>query len=228
MEKFTDRNIYVTTDGRKEPSTEPLYQMLLKNNSTQRLASSTFTGARSTMGDDEPIECGDMDPSFRRLLESSPAVLEAYKTFKNPKKMAKLDVSTRTFQPSTDVEVPAFSSTVTIPDTVKSDDIKAVIQHYHDTSAQPSLELLSKHIREEVTQGLGRIFGTADPDLRGSRATEKTGYHLQCSSFHYNGKHLPKYEVPTRTGRTPRGRCTVSWQPFADFLYSFSEGHLCQ
>ena len=156
VDKFSDGNIYVTTDSRKELITEPLYQILLKNNSTKRLASSTFTGAISAKGDDEPIEWGDMDPSFRQFLESTPAVLEAYKTLKNPKKMAKLGVPTRIFQATTHVEVPAPSSTVTIPDTVKSDDIKAVIQHYHDTSVQPSTELLSKHIREEVTRRLGR------------------------------------------------------------------------
>ena len=60
--------------------------------------------------DTEPIEWGDMDPSFRSLLESTPAMLEAYKTLKNLKKMAKLDAETRTFQASTNVEVPAPSS----------------------------------------------------------------------------------------------------------------------
>ena len=104
VEKFSDGGIYVTTDGKKEPITEPLYQMFLRN-STKRVASSTFTGGRSAMEEDtEPIEWGDMDPSFRSLLESTPAVLEAYKTLKNPKKMAKLDVGARTFQPSTNVE----------------------------------------------------------------------------------------------------------------------------
>ena len=64
-------------------------------------------------------------------------MLEAYKTLKNLKKMAKLDAATRSFQASTNVEVPAPSSTVTIPDSVKADDIKAVIQYYHDTSFSP-------------------------------------------------------------------------------------------
>ena len=31
-----------------------------------------------------------------------------------------------------------------------------MIQHYHETAVQPSPDLLSKHIREEVTQKLGR------------------------------------------------------------------------
>ena len=53
--------------------------------------SSTFTGGASAMEEDaEPIEWGDMDPAFRALLESTPAMLEAYKTLRNAKKMAKL------------------------------------------------------------------------------------------------------------------------------------------
>ena len=92
---------------------------------------------------------------------STPAVLEAYKTLKNPKKVAKLDVSTRTFQASTNVEVPAplLHSHYT-PDTVKSDDIKAVIQHYHDTSVQPSIELPSKHIRGRLPLAPMSLHGT--------------------------------------------------------------------
>ena len=97
-----------------------------------------------------------MDPSFRSLLQSTPAMLEAYKTLRNPKKMAKLDTTTSSFQPSTNVEVPEPSLTVSLPDTVSVDNIKAVIQHYHDTAVQPSLDLLSKHIRDEVTHRLGR------------------------------------------------------------------------
>ena len=83
-------------------------------------------------------------------------MLEAYKTLKNPKKMAKLDTTTSSFQPSTNVEVPEPSVTVSLPDTVSVDNIKAVIQHYHDTAVQPSLDLLSKHFRDEVTHRLGR------------------------------------------------------------------------
>ena len=83
-------------------------------------------------------------------------MLEAYKILKDPKKMAKLDAATSSFQPSTNVEVPEPSLTVSIPDTVSVDNIKAVIQHYHDTAVQPSLDLLGKHIRDEVTHRLGR------------------------------------------------------------------------
>ena len=104
---------------------------------------------------EEPLEWGDMDPAFRSLLEST-AMLEAHKILKSPKKIAKLDTTTRSFQASTNVEVPEPAPTVNIPDSASVDNIKAVIQHYHDTSVQPSLDLLSKHIREEVTHRLGR------------------------------------------------------------------------
>ena len=106
--------------------------------------------------DTEPLEWGDMDPALKSLLESTSAMLEAYKTLKNPKKMAKLDAATRSFQASTNVELPEPTSTANIPDSVSVDNIKAVIQHCHDTSGQPSLDLLSIHIREEVTNRLGR------------------------------------------------------------------------
>ena len=106
--------------------------------------------------DTEPIEWGDMDPSFRGLLESTPAMLEAYKTLKNPQKMAKVDTTTSSFQPSTNVEVPEASLTVSLPGTVSVDNLKAVIQHYHYTAVQPPIDLLSKHIRDEVTHRLGR------------------------------------------------------------------------
>ena len=106
--------------------------------------------------DTEPIEWGDMDPAFKSLPEPTPAMLEACKTLTNPKKMAKLDAATRSFQASTSVEVPEPSPTVTIPDSVSADNIQAVIQHFHDTSVQPLIDLLSKHIREEVTRRLGR------------------------------------------------------------------------
>ena len=119
VERFSDGTIYVTTDGKKEPIDEVLYKVLMQNNSTKSVASSAFTGGASAMEEDtEPIEWGDMDPAFRSLLESTPAMLEAYKTLRNPKKMAKLDTATSSFQPSTNVEVPEPSLTVSIPDTV--------------------------------------------------------------------------------------------------------------
>ena len=91
LENFSDGKIYVTTDGKKELINEALYQAFLKTSSTKRVASSTFPGGASAMEEDtEPIEWGDMDPAFRTLLETTPAMLEAYKTLRNPKKMAKL------------------------------------------------------------------------------------------------------------------------------------------
>ena len=115
-------------------------------------------------------------------------MLEAYKTLKNPKKMAKLDTSTGPFQVSTNVEVPEPSPSVSLPASVSSDNIKAVIQHCHETAVLPSLDLLSKHIREEVTQELGRNtllqkLGHQTLDFNRSRATAKISHHLQCSSF---------------------------------------------
>ena len=138
--------------------------------------------------DTEPIEWGDMDPSFRSLLETTPAVLDAYKTLKNPKKTAKLDVETRPFQPSSNVEVPPPSTTVTVPDTVKSDDIRAVIQHYHDTSVRTAQQTHSRGNHPTFGKKYSSaVFGATDPHLFGSRATEEISHYLLYNVV----QHLP-------------------------------------
>ena len=151
--------------------------------------------------DTEPMEWGDMDPAFKRLLESTPAMLEAYKTLNNPKQMAKLDAATGSFQAGINVEVPESSPIVTIPDSVSADIIKAVIQHYRETSVQPSTDLLSKHIREEVSNPqIGKehalaVPRTSDLDLLGSRTTAKISHSLQCPSFHEHVQHHSEHEL---------------------------------
>ena len=102
--------------------------------------------------------------------------------------MAKLDTTTRSFQASTNVEVPEPAPIVNIPDWVGVDNIKAVIQHYHDTSVQPSPDLLSKHIREEVTHRLARntllqYLGHQTLTFPLSRTTAKISHNLQCPPF---------------------------------------------
>ena len=106
--------------------------------------------------DEEPIEWGDMDPAFSRMLQSTPSMLTAYKALRAPKKMAKLDASTGSFQPSTDLPMPEASPEVKFPETVTLENLRSTIQHYHDTSIQPSIDLLNQHIRQEITSRIDR------------------------------------------------------------------------
>ena len=149
--------IYVTTAGTKEQISEPLYQVFLKQN-LKRVASSTVPTALASQPDEdeEPIEWGDMDPAFSRMLQSTPSMLAAYKALRAPKKMAKLDASTGSFQPSTDLPMPEVSPEVKFPEIITLDNLRSTIQHYHETSVQPSLELLNKTIRDEVTRRVER------------------------------------------------------------------------
>ena len=121
VEKFTDGKIYVTTAGTKEQISEPLYQVFLKQN-LKRVASSTVPTALASQPDEdeEPIEWGDMDPSFSRMLQSTPSMLAAYKALRTPKKMAKLDASTSSFQPSTDLPMPEVSPEVKFPESYEA------------------------------------------------------------------------------------------------------------
>ena len=117
VEKFSDRKIYVTTSGTQERISDMLYQTFLKQNMKRVASSSIPTGLASQMEEDEtePIEWGDMDPSFARMLQSTPSMLQAYKALRSPKKMAKLDTAFGSFQPSTNVALPEPSPTVTLP-----------------------------------------------------------------------------------------------------------------
>ena len=156
VEKFSDGKIYVTTAGTQERISEMLYQTFPKQNMNRVASSSIPTGLSSQMEEDdtEPIEWGDMDLSFARMLQSTPFMLQAYKALRSPKKMAELDTSLGSFEPSTNVVVPEPSPTVTLPDSVTLENIKDTIQNYHDTTVQPSLDILNKHIRLEVISRL--------------------------------------------------------------------------
>ena len=106
--------------------------------------------------EEEPIEWGDMDPSLARMLQSTPSMLQAHKALRTPKKMAKLDTSLGSFQPSTNVILPEPSPSVTLPESVTLDNIKETIQNYHETTVQPSFDILNKQIRQEVISRLER------------------------------------------------------------------------
>ena len=70
--------------------------------------------------------------------------------------MAKLDTALGSFQPSTNVAFPEPAPTVTLPESITLEKIKDTIQNYHDTTVQPSFEILNKHIRQEVISRLER------------------------------------------------------------------------
>ena len=158
VEKYSDGKIIVTTGGTQEIISEMLYQTFLKQNRKRVASSSIPTGLASQMEEDdsEPIEWGDMDPSFARMLQSTPSMLQAYKALRSPKKMAKLDTALGSFQPSTNVALPEPAPTVTLPESVTLENIKDTIQNYHDTTVQPSFEIFNKHIRQEVISRLER------------------------------------------------------------------------
>ena len=157
VERPSDGNIYVTTAGTKEKISKMLYQIFLKQNLKRVASSSIPTALASQMEEDEeePIEWGDMDPSFARMLQSTPSMLQAYKALRSPKKMAKLDTSLGSFQPSTNVTLPELSPSITLPDSVTLDNIKETIQS-HETTVQPSFDIFNKQIRQEVISRLER------------------------------------------------------------------------
>ena len=120
---------------------------------------SGFTGLASTNRgsapdtDADPIEWGDMDPNFRQALQDSPELLKAYNTVRNPKKVAKLDPATISFTPTTNVELPA-PSVETPPPQVTMENLSTVLAQYHEQTVQPSLDLLSNHIWQDVISRL--------------------------------------------------------------------------
>ena len=160
VEKFSDGKIYVTTAGSTEEISEMLYQTLLHQNMKRVASSSIPTGLASHMEEDdsEPIEWGDMDPAFARMLQSTPALLSAFKTLRSPKKW--LSWISPLFPSSPVLMLLCLNhprqllSRILSPWTISR--TKDTIRSYHDTTVQPSLDLLNKHIRQEVTSRLAR------------------------------------------------------------------------
>ena len=124
-------------------------------------AMSGFTGLASTNRgsapdtDSDPIEWGDMDPNFRQALQNSPELLKAYNTVRNPKKVAKLDPATISFTPTTNIELPP-PSVETPPPQVTMENLSTVLATYREQTLQPSLDLLSNHIRQDVISRLDK------------------------------------------------------------------------
>ena len=117
------------------------------------LASTNRGSAPDT--DVDPIEGGDMDPNFRQALQNSPELLKAYNTVRNPKKVARLDPATISFTPTTNIDLPP-PSVETPPPQVTMDNLSTVLAQYHEQTVQPSLDLLSNHIRQEVISRLDK------------------------------------------------------------------------
>ena len=96
-----------------------------------------------------------MDPNFRQALQKSPELLKAYNTVRNPKKVARLDPATNSFMPTTNIDLP-FPSVETPPPQVTMENLSTVLAQYHEQTVQPSLDLLSNHIRQEVVSRLDK------------------------------------------------------------------------
>ena len=165
--RFTNGTIHLKRAG-KEPEaiTPSMFDALVQSirsqaNAPAPSAMSGFTGLASTNRgsapdtDADPIEWGDMDPNFRQALQDSPELLKAYNTVRNPKKVAKLDPATISFTPTTNVELPA-PSVETPPPQVTMENLSTVLAQYHEQTVQPSLDLLSNHIRQDVISRLDK------------------------------------------------------------------------
>ena len=165
--KFTNGIIHLRQTGKEPETISPaMFEALLQTIRTQASAPapsamSGFTGLASTSRgsapgtDTDPIEWGDMDPNFRQALQNSPNLLKAYNTVRNPKKVARLDPATNSFTPTTNIDLP-FPSVETPPPQVTMENLSTVLAQYHEQTVQPSLDLLSNHIRQEVVSRLDK------------------------------------------------------------------------
>ena len=100
--RFTNGTIHLKHKGKDpETITQSMFDALTESIRAQASvpapsAMSGFTGLASTNRgsapdtDADPIEWGGMDPNFRQALQDSPALLKAYNTVRNPKKVARL------------------------------------------------------------------------------------------------------------------------------------------
>ncbi|OLP86464.1 hypothetical protein AK812_SmicGene32432 [Symbiodinium microadriaticum] len=165
--RFTNGIIHLKQKGRDpETITPSMFEALVQTIRTQAnaptpSAMSGFTGLASTnrgsapATDSDPIEWGDMDPNFRQALQNSPELLKAYNTVRNPKKVAKLDPATISFTPTTNIDLPP-PSVETPPPQVTMENLSTVLAQYHEQTVQPSLDLLSNHIRQDVISRLDK------------------------------------------------------------------------
>ena len=165
--RFTNGTIHLKHKGKDpETITPSMFEALTQSIRTQAnapapSAMSGFTGLASTNRgsapdtDTDPIEWGDMDPNFRQALQDSPELLKAYNTVRNPKKVARLDPATNSFTPTTDIELPP-PSVETPPPQVTMENLSTVLAQYHEQTVQPSLDLLSTHIRQDVISRLDK------------------------------------------------------------------------
>ena len=87
-----------------------------------------------------------MEPNFRQALQDSPELLKAYNTVRNPKKVAKLVHATISFPP---IEL-ALPIVETPPPQVAMGNLSTVLATYHVQTVQPSMDLLSNHIPQDV------------------------------------------------------------------------------
>ena len=165
--RFTNGTIHLKQKGKDpEAITPSMFEALIQSirsqaNAPAPSAMSGFTGLASTNRgsapdtDSDPIEWGDMDPNFRQALQDSPELLKAYNTVRNPKKVAKLDPATISFTPTTNIELPP-PSVETPPPQVTMENLSTVLATYHEQTVQPSLDLLSNHIRQDVISRLDK------------------------------------------------------------------------
>ena len=165
--RFTNGTIHLIQKG-KDPETisTTMFDALPQTIRTQAnapapSAMSGLTGLASTHRGSapdtevDPIEWGDMDPNFRQALQNSPELLKAYNTVRNPKKVARLDPATISFTPTTNIDLPP-PSIETPPPQVTMDNLSTVLAQYHEQTVQPSLDLLSNHIRQDVISRLDK------------------------------------------------------------------------
>ena len=141
LEKLTRGKTYLRkiSDGSAQEITIEVYEAMIGQHLAKRSApSSGITGLASAKEEDSEIEWGDMDPEAARNLQSE--MVRAYKTLKNPRKLARLDPTTQTFEATPHTNLPPPSCEPSLPDTITIDNLKQIITKYHEETVQPSIE----------------------------------------------------------------------------------------
>ena len=148
LEKPTNGKTYPrkTSDGSAQEISIEVYEAMLGQN---------FSDLALAKEEDSEIEWGDMDPEAASNLQFE--MVKAYKTLKNPRKLARLDPTTKTSEATPHANLRPPSCEPSLPDTITMDNLKQIITKYHEETVQPSIELVSNHVRQEITTRLASL-----------------------------------------------------------------------
>ena len=86
-----------------------------------------------------------MDPEAARNLQSD--ILKAYKARKKHEKSTRVDTITFTLETTPHTSLPPPSCEPSLPEFITVDNLKGIITQYHEQTVQPSIKLVSNHVR---------------------------------------------------------------------------------